>query len=73
MYKILLDLKRNALKFSSQLVDNLQGKEFGFDGKTLIHPSTIEITNKVFAPSEQEVEDAKNIISLFHEAEQSGK
>ncbi|KNB45231.1 malyl thiolesterase [Blastocystis sp. subtype 4] len=51
----------------------IEGKEFGFDGKTLIHPSTIEITNKVFAPSEQEVEDAKNIISLFHEAEQSGK
>ena len=51
----------------------VQGKEFGFDGKTLIHPSTVDITNRVFAPSATEVEDARNIIACFQEAERSGK
>lgn len=51
----------------------MQGKEFGFDGKTLIHPSTVDITNRVFAPSATEVEDARNIIACFQEAERSGK
>lgn len=51
----------------------MQGKEFGFDGKTLIHPTTIDIANRIFAPSAVEVEDAKNIIACFEEAERSGK
>ena len=51
----------------------MQGKEFGFDGKTLIHPTTIDIANLIFAPSVVEVEDAKNIIASFKEAERSGK
>lgn len=50
-----------------------EGKEFGFDGKTLIHPTTIDLANRVFAPSETEVEDAKNIIACFEEAEREGK
>src|SRR5690554_4423802 len=33
----------------------LQGKQLGFDGKTLIHPKTLAKTNEVFAPSAEEV------------------
>ena len=43
----------------------LQGKNFGFDGKTLIHPAQIEIANKVFSPSENEIKEAYEIIECF--------
>jgi citrate lyase beta subunit len=39
-----------------------QGKDLGFDGKTLLHPSTVEIANRVFGPSELEVEDARALL-----------
>ena len=35
-----------------------QGRQMGFDGKTLIHPGQVEGANTAFAPSEQAVEDA---------------
>lgn len=50
-----------------------QGKEMGFDGKTLIHPSQLEPCNEVFAPSEAEVESARQIIAAFEEAEREGR
>lgn len=40
-----------------------QGRDFGFDGKTLIHPGQIEIANKAFSPSDQELEDARALIA----------
>jgi citrate lyase subunit beta/citryl-CoA lyase len=39
------------------------GRELGFDGKTLIHPSQIEPANRIFGPSPQEVEDAEALIA----------
>ena len=42
-----------------------QGLSFGFDGKTLIHPSQIEPCNQVFAPSEEDVEAARKILAAF--------
>jgi len=42
-----------------------QGKEMGFDGKSLIHPSQVEVTNRIFAPSELEIAEAKNIVAAF--------
>ena len=33
----------------------VQGREMGFDGKTLIHPGQVEPCNEVFAPSEDEI------------------
>ncbi|MBU6297787.1 MAG: HpcH/HpaI aldolase/citrate lyase family protein, partial [Alphaproteobacteria bacterium] len=42
-----------------------QGKSFGFDGKTLIHPSQIAPCNTIFAPSADEVESARKIIAAF--------
>ena len=42
-----------------------QGLEYGFDGKTLIHPKQVEPCNAVFAPSEAEVARAYKIIAAF--------
>jgi len=50
-----------------------QGKELGFDGKTLIHPKTIDVANEVFGPSEEEVEWSRTIIAAHAEAEKEGK
>ena len=40
------------------LAECRQGREMGFDGKTLIHPGQVEGANEAFAPSEQAVEDS---------------
>jgi citrate lyase subunit beta/citryl-CoA lyase len=50
-----------------------QGRSFGFDGKTLIHPTQVEPCNEVFAPSAAEVEDARKIIAAFELPENQGK
>lgn len=42
-----------------------QGRFFGFDGKTLIHPGQVEPCNAIFAPSADEVEEARGIIDAF--------
>jgi citrate lyase subunit beta/citryl-CoA lyase len=51
----------------------MQGVEFGFDGKTLIHPSQIEPCNKAFSPSAPEVEQARKMIAAFDLPENKGK
>lgn len=51
----------------------LQGRQFGFDGKTLIHPSQLEPANRLFAPSPAEVEHANAVIAAFDEATAAGK
>ncbi len=50
-----------------------QGKELGFDGKTLIHPKTIAKANEVFAPSQAEIDWAHKIIAAHAEATAAGK
>jgi citrate lyase subunit beta/citryl-CoA lyase len=50
-----------------------QGLEFGFDGKTLIHPSQIDAANAVFAPSAEEVSRARAVIAAFALPENAGK
>jgi citrate lyase subunit beta/citryl-CoA lyase len=42
-----------------------QGRDMGFDGKTLIHPNQIEPCNKVFSPSPEEVAWARTMIGAF--------
>ena len=49
-----------------------QGRDLGFDGKTLIHPAQIDITNEVFAPSQDDLELARRQIEAFAEAEAKG-
>lgn len=50
-----------------------QARAFGFDGKTLIHPTQVELCNAVFAPSAAEVEDARKLIAAFELPENKGK
>jgi citrate lyase subunit beta/citryl-CoA lyase len=42
-----------------------QGRQMGFDGKTLIHPGQVEGANAAFAPDEQAVEDARGILEAW--------
>jgi citrate lyase subunit beta/citryl-CoA lyase len=51
----------------------LQGRQFGFDGKTLIHPSQLDACNRVFAPSAEEIDQSQKIIDAFTEARAAGQ
>jgi citrate lyase subunit beta/citryl-CoA lyase len=42
-----------------------QGRDLGFDGKTLIHPGQVDPCNTVFAPSEEEVADARELLAAW--------
>jgi len=53
------------------LAECQQGREMGFDGKTLIHPGQVEGANETFAPSALAVEDARGILAAW-EARDSG-
>ncbi|BDG03728.1 HpcH/HpaI aldolase/citrate lyase family protein [Anaeromyxobacter oryzae] len=50
-----------------------QGRDLGFDGKTLIHPKQLAAANRIFAPTSAEVEAARRIIAAHAEAEAEGK
>ena len=50
-----------------------QGLELGFDGKTLIHPRTIDTANTVFAPSADELDWSERIIAAHSEAAREGR
>lgn len=49
------------------------GLEFGFDGKTLIHPSQVDVCNAVFAPTAEEIARARAVIAAFAAPENAGK
>ena len=49
-----------------------QGRQMGFDGKTLIHPGQVDGANSAFAPSDQAVEDARGLIAAFEDGQGSG-
>ncbi|MGR3565962.1 MAG: HpcH/HpaI aldolase/citrate lyase family protein [Heliomarina sp.] len=51
----------------------IQGRDMGFDGKTLIHPAQVDVTNRTFAPSEEEVDLARRQISAYEETHKSGQ
>ncbi len=54
------------------LKDVQQSRRLGFSGKSLIHPSQIDVINKVFTPSEEDVEFATAVIEAFEQAQQRG-
>ena len=54
------------------LAECRQGRELGFDGKTLIHPGQVEGANAAFAPSEQAVDDARGILQAWEDGAGSG-
>jgi len=64
----------NAFKDDDGLqVECDQGRDMGFDGKTLIHPAQVDITNAAFAPTPDEIDLARRQIDAFAEAEAAGQ
>ncbi|TQM62211.1 HpcH/HpaI aldolase/citrate lyase family protein [Humibacillus xanthopallidus] len=55
------------------LAEARQGREMGFDGKTLIHPGQVGPCNDVFAPGADEVEQARAVIAAFETAQAQGR
>ncbi|ANH37418.1 (3S)-malyl-CoA thioesterase [Nocardioides dokdonensis FR1436] len=54
------------------LAECAQGRQMGFDGKTLIHPGQVAPTNEQFAPSPEAVEDAQGLIRAWEDGQGSG-
>jgi len=50
-----------------------QGRDMGFDGKTLIHPSQVEPANRIFGYSEEDVADARAVMAAWEAAQAAGK
>ena len=72
--KVILDGVYNDITDAAGFeAECLQGRQLGFDGKTLIHPSQLEPANRVFAPSDEELERAREIVAAFEEATAAGK
>lgn len=51
----------------------IEGRDCGFDGKTVIHPNQIAAANEIFAPSAPEIESARAIVAAFEETQNAGK
>jgi len=72
--KVILDGVFNDVKDLDAFRDEcVQGMHMGFDGKTLIHPTQVDIANDVWAPSADEVDHAKRVIAAFDEATAEGR
>jgi len=72
--KVILDGVYNDIQDAEGfLAECRQGREMGFDGKTLIHPSQLDPCNEVFAPSADQVSEADEIIAAFDEAQREGR
>jgi len=50
----------------------IEAKSLGFDGKGCIHPRQVKVVHEAFAPTEQEIENAKKIVTAFEDAEKKG-
>jgi len=72
--KIILDGVYNDVKnLDGFRTECVQGFEMGFDGKTLIHPDQVPVCNDVWAPSEADIENARDLIAAFDEGIAQGK
>lgn len=64
----------NAFKDEEGLArECAEGRDFGFDGKTLIHPAQLPIANGAFAPSQAEIDLARRQIAAYDEALAQGQ
>jgi (3S)-malyl-CoA thioesterase len=71
---IIADGVYNAFKDAEGLAAECeQGRDMGFDGKTLIHPAQVDVANAAFAPSEAEIDLSRRQIAAFEEAEAAGQ
>jgi citrate lyase subunit beta/citryl-CoA lyase len=50
----------------------IQGRDMGFDGKSLIHPGQLEAANSAYAPSAEDIEEAQALIGAFDAAKAAG-
>jgi citrate lyase subunit beta/citryl-CoA lyase len=71
--KVILDGVYNDVKDDDGfLAECRQGREMGFDGKTLVHPGQVAGANSAFAPSEQAVEDARGVLEAWEDGKGTG-
>lgn len=71
--KVILDGVYNDVKDTEGfLAECTQGRQLGFDGKTLVHPGQVAGANEAFAPSEQAVEEARGILQAWEDGKGSG-
>lgn len=64
----------NAFKDDDGLrAECMQGRDMGFDGKTLIHPAQLAVTNEVYAPSPADLELAQTYVDAFNDAKSRGE
>lgn len=71
---VAIDGVYNDIKHQQGLIDECeQGRILGFDGKTVIHPDQLDITNRIFSPAADEVAQAKAIIDAFALPENQGQ
>ena len=71
---VIVDGVYNAFKDDEGLAaECTQGRDMGFDGKTLIHPAQVEIANRAFAPAPEEIDLAQRQIAAFEQAEADGQ
>lgn len=72
--RVIVDGVFNAFRDEAGLrAECAQGRDMGFDGKTLIHPAQVEIANAAFAPSAEEVDLAERQIAAFNAAQAQGQ
>lgn len=72
--KVIVDGVYNNVKDPEGFeAESIQGRDLGFDGKTIIHPSQIEPSNRIFAPSEDDIAHAREVIAAFEAATAEGK
>lgn len=58
----------NALNDATGLREECrQARDFGFDGKTLIHPNQVAIANRAFMPDDEEISHARSVVLAFSE------
>jgi len=64
----MIDLKDPA----ALAADAKRAKQFGFQGKLCIHPNQVDVCNKIFSPTQKEIEYAHKVIMAFNAAEAAG-
>lgn len=71
---VILDGVCNAIDDPARIeAEAVQARDWGFDGKTLIHPAQVEPVNRVFAPSADEIRNAEAIIAAFADPANAGR
>ena len=53
--------------------DAMRARQMGFQGKLCIHPNQIEVVNRVFTPSPEEIDQARTVVQAFEKAESEGQ